>query len=60
MNVTKQQQVKAPRIRVGELSEVGATLTVEELNAISGARAPEMRGSWRSGASHGVDEWTVN
>ncbi|HYS13331.1 MAG TPA: hypothetical protein VEN28_08470 [Burkholderiaceae bacterium] len=60
MNVTKQQQVKAPRIRVGELSEVGATLTVEELNAISGARPAEGRGSWRSGASHGIDEWTIN
>jgi len=60
MNATKQQQVKAPRVRVGELSEVGATLTADELNVIAGARAPEAKGSWRSGASHGVDEWTIN
>jgi hypothetical protein len=58
--IVKQGQVKASRIQLGQLSDVGATLSVEELEAVSGALAPEMKGSWKSGQSHSTDEWTIN
>jgi hypothetical protein len=47
----------ASRIRVGELTQVGATLTEEEMKAVAGAR--RMEGSWSCGSPARTDEWTV-
>jgi len=45
----------AARIRIGELTEVGATMTEEELKAVSGARS--LTPSWTSGSPAKTDEW---
>ena len=52
--IAAQSDVK--RIRIDELTSIGATLTEEELNAVSGAMT-SLRPSWTSGPSHRTDEW---
>jgi hypothetical protein len=46
----------ARRLAVGELTPVGATLTEEEMQAVSGAR---MAVSWTCGSAGKADEWTL-
>ena len=46
----------ARRLHVGELSQVGATLTEDEMKLVAGAR---MSVSWTCGSLGKADEWTV-
>jgi hypothetical protein len=47
----------ARRLRVGELTQVGTTLTEEEMKAVAGAA---MSVSWTCGSAHRADEWNVS
>lgn len=44
-------------LEIGELSQTGVELSVEELSAVSGAMP--MRGSWASGSPRRTDEWIL-
>jgi hypothetical protein len=46
----------ARRLHAAELTEVGATLTEEEMSLVAGAR---MTVSWTCGSLGKADEWTV-
>ncbi|WP_280152262.1 hypothetical protein [Piscinibacter sp. XHJ-5] len=55
-NTTTQPAVDSRRLRADELTQVGATLTEQELQAVSGAR---MSVSWTCGSLQRADEWTL-
>jgi hypothetical protein len=47
----------ARRLRAGELTQVGATLTEEEMKAVAGAQQSV---SWTCGSARRADEWNVS
>lgn len=55
-NTTTQPAVDSRRLRADELTQVGATLTEQELQAVAGAR---MTVSWTCGSAQRADEWTL-
>ena len=56
-NTTTQNVLdSARRLHADELTQVGATLTEQELQAVAGAR---MTVSWTCGSAQRADEWTL-
>jgi hypothetical protein len=55
-NVKSPADETARRLRAGELSQVGATLTEDEMKAVAGAA---MSVSWTCGSAKRADEWDV-
>jgi hypothetical protein len=55
-NTITQPAIDSRRLRADELTQVGATLTEQELQAVAGAR---MTVSWTCGSAQRADEWTL-